>query len=231
MREQAWAILGTQFEAHVVQRLDRELGVLRPTAGDDALSEKLTGAFLRGHRKEPYAAQVNLRPTAPPKFLQGTGLYLNRNLADLLRRETPVRAGDPSCFTVIDVKATRRATAFHKTQVAFYVRVLEELLKEFSLAAPITVAIDPFGEIWRIPDNGTAEGDAWQVERFALAPYLRLVDEFCRDRLPSIAAKRVGPYLDETFFHLYFKCEQCSFLSHCVSGANAENSRLGLFSG
>ena len=29
VREQAWAILGTQFEERVVQRLDRELGVLR----------------------------------------------------------------------------------------------------------------------------------------------------------------------------------------------------------
>ena len=144
-------------------------------------------------------------------------MYLNRNLADLLRREdSRDRADDPSCFTVIDVKATRRATAFHKTQVAFYARVLEELLKELNLASPIAVTIDPFGEIWRIPDNGTAEGDTWQVERFALAPYLRLVDEFCRDGLPVIASKRVGPDLDETFFHLYFKCEQCSFLSYCV---------------
>lgn len=222
VREQAWAILGTQYEERVVRRLHREFGVLRPAAGDDALSEKLTGAFLRGLRSEPYAAQVNLKPHALPRFLEGTGLYLNRNLADLLRREAPTQPGGPSRFTVIDVKATRRATAFHKTQVAFYVRVLEELLKELRPALPALVQIDPFGEIWRIPDDGTAEGDAWQVERFALAPYLRLVDEFCREILPGIAARRVGPDIDETFFHLYFKCEQCSFLGHCAKSIAPE---------
>ena len=222
VREQAWAILGTEFEERVVRRLDREQGVLRPSAGNDALSERLTGAFLRGQRREPYAAQVNLKPSLPPRFLDGTGLYLNRNLADLLRREAQSVPGDPSRFTVIDVKATRRATAFHKTQVAFYVRVLEELLKELGRAGAVAAAIDPFGEIWRIPDNGTAEGDAWQMERFALAPYLRLVDEFCRDVLPAIAAKHVGRDIDETFFHLYFKCEQCNFLSHCAKSIAPE---------
>ena len=60
------------------------------------------------------------------------------------------------------------------------------------------------------------------MERFALAPYLRLVDEFCRELLPGIAARRVGPDIDETFFHLYFKCEQCSFLGHCAKSIAPE---------
>src|SRR3546814_5579803 len=72
--------------------LHREVGVLRPAAGNDALSERLTGAFLRGQCDERYAAQVNLRPNALPRFLEGTGLHLNRNLADLLRREPSARA-------------------------------------------------------------------------------------------------------------------------------------------
>ncbi|PDQ20096.1 hypothetical protein CN311_16000 [Mesorhizobium sanjuanii] len=125
-------------------------------------------------------------------------------------------------FTIIDVKATRRATAFHKTQVAFYVRILEELLRELELSAPTATQLDTSGEIWRIPDDGTAEGDAWQVERFALAPYLRLVDEFCNDVLPKIAAKRIGPSVDQTFFHLYFKCEQCEYLGHCFKSIGSE---------
>lgn len=69
VREQAWAILGTKYEERVVQRLHREIGVLQPSI-DDALSEKLTGAFLRGQRRETFAAQVNLRPRALPKFLE-----------------------------------------------------------------------------------------------------------------------------------------------------------------
>src|SRR5436305_1340014 len=99
VREQPWAILGTQYEERVVRRLHRELGVLRPALGDDTLSEKLTAAFLRGQRSETYAAQVNLRPHALPRFLEGTGLHLNRNIADLLRRDAATELGGPSRFT------------------------------------------------------------------------------------------------------------------------------------
>src|SRR3546814_10218136 len=111
----------------------------------------------------------------PYTTLFRSGLHLNRNLADLLRREPSARASEAASLTVIDVKATRRATAFHKTQVAFYVRVLEELLRELKLTSSEVTTINPFGEIWRIPDEGTAEGDDWQIEQFALAPYLRQI--------------------------------------------------------
>src|SRR3546814_3071989 len=57
--------------------------------------------------------------------------------------------------------------------------------------------------------------DVCSSDLFALSPYLRLVDEFCRESLPGIASKRVGSGIDETFFHVYFKCEQCHFLEHC----------------
>ncbi len=207
VRQASWAALGTAYETRVVQRLDRNEGVRRPSRPKDPLDEASTVAFLRGNLSVPYIAQANLTPRNPPRFLEGTGLSLNRNLPDLIRRSTPDESAR-SLFTIIDVKATRRAAAFHKTQVAFYVRVLEELLRELELSAPAAVQIDTFGEIWRIPDDGTAEGDAWQVEPFALGPYLRLVDEFCKDVLPKIAAKRIGPNFDQTFFHLYFKCEK-----------------------
>ncbi|MCA3757232.1 MAG: hypothetical protein IM669_06865 [Phenylobacterium sp.] len=209
VREQAWAILGQDFEERVVRRLQTTLGVLRPAPGDRAgLSERLATAFLKGVRPEPYAAQINLRTRRPPKFLEGTGLSLSRTFPDLIRLD---RSADRLTFTVIDIKATRHATPFHKTQVAFYVRVLEEFLREIGMAAELS----PMGEIWRIPDDGTGEGDGHQAEVFTLAPYLRLVDEFCRDVLPGIAAKQVRPGYDDTFFHIYFKCEQCSFLEHC----------------
>jgi hypothetical protein len=163
---------------------------------------------LRGRRDELYAAQVNLRPRQTPGFLRGSDIELRRVFPDLIRHQ---RTGERSRFTVADVKATRHATPFHKTQVAFYVRVLEAMLGELGQSAEI----DPTGEIWRIPDDGFAEGDAWFVESFALAPYLRLVDEFCAKQLPAISATRVDAVRDETFFHLYFKCEQCAFLDHC----------------
>jgi hypothetical protein len=222
VREQPWAILGNEFERRVIDRLHREVGVLRPSRGEYALAERLTGAFLRGQRTEPYAAQVNLKPSSAPHFLEGTGLHLNRNIADLLRWGPPAQTGEAASLTIIDVKATRRATAFHKTQVAFYVRILGELLKEIDPASRGSIGVSHFGEIWRIPDHGTAEGDEWQAERFSLSPYLRLVDEFCRDVLPGIAAKQVRHGTDETFFHVYFKCEQCSFLDHCLGAIAPE---------
>lgn len=208
VREQSWAILGQDFEERVVGALD---GVLRPAPGDRFLSERLTTAFLRGQRPEAFVAQANLMPARPPAMLRAAGVPLRRSFPDLIQRR--VEDG-VAVLTIIDVKATRRATPFHKTQVAFYARVLEQMLED--LAAAGQVRIDPFGEIWRIPDNGTAEGDRAQVERFGLKPYLRLVDDFCADQLPRIAGKRIGGGADETFFHLYFKCEQCDFLEHCI---------------
>lgn len=207
-REQAWAILGQDFEKRVVERLAEEQGVLVPAPGEFGLSERLGVAFLTGKRSEHFAAQINLKPRGIPRFLEGTGLGLARTYPDLVKHE--IKAGR-SHFTVIDIKATRRATPFHKTQVAFYVRVLEALLKELGASAEISTT----GEIWRIPDDGTAKGNRHFAEVFSLAPYLRLVDEFCGEILPGISQRQVGNGRDETFFHLYFKCEQCQFLEHC----------------
>lgn len=212
VREAPWAKLGNEFEDRVVRRLAAEASVLQPSPGDKVLSERLTLAFLRGERTETYAAQVNLKPARTPSFLQGTGLDLNRNIADLVRRT--ILPDGRAQFTVIDIKATRRATAFHKNQIAFYVRVLEERLAEIGLTRQ--VVLDRDGEVWRIPNDGTADEDRAQKEVFPLRPYLRQVDDFCRQKLPGIAKKGIGAGgFDQTFFHLYFKCEQCAFLEHC----------------
>lgn len=219
VRERPWAVLGNQFEERVVRRLGRQDKVLRPTIGDNALSEALSGAFLRGNRPETYAAQINLRPSGPVSFLRDTGLYLNRNLADLVRQVRSRARPEMFELTIIDVKATRRATAFHKTQVAFYARVLEALLREMGIG---DTEISRTGEIWRIRDDSSSDSDEWQVEEFALDPYLRLVDDFCANQLPEIAAKQVGAGVDRTFFHIYFKCEQCSFLEHCRSSIDED---------
>jgi hypothetical protein len=51
------------------------------------------------------------------------------------------------------------------------------------------------------------------------------VDDFCANLLPQIASRAVepgesAPRRDETFFHLYFKCEQCKFLEHCMAAVS-----------
>jgi hypothetical protein len=208
-REKPWAVLGVDYEDRVVRRLARETGVLRPSPGDpNGLSDEVAAVFLRGKGSAEYAAQLKLKPRCRPSFL-GDDLFLRRSFVDLIQRDL---SGDVPRFRVIDIKATRGARAFHKAQVAFYALLLEAVLSENGLAA----RIDPEGEIWRIPDDGDAESDDWQAEVFLLEPYRRLVRDFCAEILPGIAAKRVEQGRDETFFHVYFKCEQCSYLPHCM---------------
>ena len=214
VREQSWAILGFDYEERVLRSLDPRPGVLRPAPGEFGLLEAEAVDFLRGRTRFPYASQLNLRPRGALPLLRGTGVSLKRVFPDLVERKV---VDGRVVFQIIDVKATRRATPFHKTQVAFYARVLEALLAELRIDADI----DPVGYIWRIPDGGTAEGDAYHPEEFRLAPYLRLVDDFCTNLLPQIASRAVEPgegvpRRDDTFFHLYFKCEQCKFLEHCM---------------
>jgi hypothetical protein len=209
-REQPWATLGVDYEDRVVSRLARETIVLRPGASDEGLLERHAVAFLKGQGSAQFAAQVNLRPRSRPSFVGGDGdIQLRRSFADLIRRQVTV---DGPVFRVVDIKATRSARAFHKTQVAFYAVLLRTVLSELGQPG----SVDSQGEIWRIPDDGNAEGDTCDIEEFALAPYLRLVEDFCRTTLPTIASKVVAPGRDDTFFHVYFKCEQCAYLPHCI---------------
>lgn len=208
-REKTWAILGVNFENRVVGRLARARRVLRPAAHEDALDDALATSFLRGGGTADHAAQVNLRPRGPVSFLGGnTGIALRRTFADLIRRE--VVEGVPR-FTVVDIKATRSPRAFHKTQVAFYALLLKAVMQE----RDVTGEVSSRGEIWFIPPDGDAQGDAYAVESFELGPYVRLVEDFARSTLPGIAAREVSAGRNETFFHVYFKCEQCSYLDHC----------------
>ncbi|WP_209508103.1 hypothetical protein [Ruegeria sp. HKCCSP335] len=210
VREQLWADLGIDFENRVVDALSdtAQQSVLRPGKSDKFLSENLTIAFLKGLRPEKFATQLNLRPKSDPFELLDTGLELRRTFPDLVRVD---RSKEVPVFTVIDIKATRHATAFHKAQVAYYVRILEAAISELDISAEM----DKEGEVWRIADNGSAEGAEYQTDRFNLSPYLRMVDDFLANTIKSIFAKRVNAAEDQTFFHIYFKCEQCKFLEHC----------------
>ncbi|AWV19813.1 hypothetical protein A3862_29675 (plasmid) [Methylobacterium sp. XJLW] len=210
VRSQSWADLGVDYEDRVVARLQREEGVLRPPSGQDRLGEAESVAFLRGAIPLPYAAQLTLRPRrARPTFLASDSpVGLRASYPDLVAMD---RSGDVPVLRVIDVKATRNPRPFHKAQVAYYARILESVLSD--LAGRARIASE--GEIWHMPDDAPTGGDDWTISRFPLAPFLRLVDEFCGDTLPTIARKTVAAGRDETFFHLYFKCEQCEYLGHC----------------
>ena len=207
-REQLWAKLGDAYEERIVAALAPN--VLLPFPGRNILTEEQTRAFLSGARGHLYAAQLNLRPQSTPALLAGSGLTVRQTKPDLVAVD---RRGPRPVFKVIDIKATRKATAFHKAQVAFYVLMLRSMLEDLKIDG----VLDPMGEIWRIPDHGTAEGAEYQIETFALDPYLRMVGKFCGEQLGPIAATPVEPGRngDKTFFHIYFKCEQCAYLPHC----------------
>ncbi len=215
-REKSWAVLGIDYENRVVGKLARERRVLLKRASDDALSDSLTNSFLRGEGTADYAAQVDLRPRGRPPFLAGApDISLRRTFADLIHRE---EVDGRRRFTVIDIKATRSARSFHKTQVAYYALLLKAILAERGIEGEVA----PRGEIWRISDDGSADGEDHHSDRFDLAPYVRLVEEFVARTLPAIAAKEVSPRRDATFFHVYFKCEQCSYLTHCLREVSRE---------
>lgn len=216
-KEKLWAVLGDDYEARVVEKLGGS--VLLPASGRKILSQEQSRAFLAGTRPQRYAAQMNLRPVSTPPMLVGSGVDVRQTSPDLIE----IAAIDGRrVFKVIDIKATRRSTAFHKTQVAFYVRMLEQVLRE----AGIEASMDPKGEIWHVPKNGTAEGDDHDVADFDLEPYLRMVDKFCSEQVPAIVQIPVGPRPidDRTFFHVYFKCEQCDYLPHCSGSISAARS-------
>jgi hypothetical protein len=207
IREHAWSGLGADFEAGIVASLGKDAAL--PAPGERTISERVALSFLRGERLERYVHQIDLKPRTRPALLSRVpDVEIRRTFADLVRVD---RNGPVPSFTVIDIKAARRATGFHKAQVAFYVRLLEARLRELGLPA----SLDDSGEIWRMPDSDASTA-RYEAERFALAPYLRMVDAFCNDDLPGISGKRVEPGVDETFFHLYFKCEQCDYLEHCL---------------
>lgn len=208
-REESWAVLGVEFEDRVVSHLARSTRVLRPRVAKEGLLERQAIAFLRGEGSAEYAAQVNLKPRRAEEILgPDSDLNLRHSFADLIRRDL---SGPTPVFTVIDIKATRAARPFHKAQVAYYVRLLQAVLKE--IGAPGVVSSS--GEIWHIAEGGDASGHAHDVDEFLLAPYLRQVDDFCRNTLPVVASRTVSKAVDDTFFHVYFKCEQCAYLPHC----------------
>ena len=61
----AWALEGIRFEGRVVEAVERSAvaGVLRPRAGEQALSGAASLAFLRRTTAETWASQLLLEPT------------------------------------------------------------------------------------------------------------------------------------------------------------------------
>ena len=205
-----WAALGTEFERRIVSRLARFQRVLRPAPTDEYLTQAQSKAFLEGDRSETLAHQVVVDPcaTLSMRLKLPRKVTIRRCYVDLLREE---RDSDSRWLVPIDIKATQHATPFHKAQVAFYGLMLESLLAEWQVDSRIS----PVAEIWCLPDGSSGEEGEYRVEAFKLEPYTRLVTDFFANHVPEFARRTVTRGRDDTFFHLYFKCEQCEYLRHC----------------
>lgn len=206
----AWALEGNKFEERVLARLSSEQPLLGPGANEDRLGQAETIAFLRGQTTQNVATQLGLEQG--PSFRSALGLpdqlQINRSYTDIVFRES---RPEGIVFRIVDIKATRTSTSFHKAQVAFYALLLRGMLADLGIDA----VVDDTGAVWHIrAGSGVAEGLV-EPAVFQLKPYLRLVEEFMKRDAPRIAKRKVLANFDDTFFHIYFKCEQCDYLAHC----------------
>lgn len=214
----SWALQGDQFEKLVLEHLSKEQMLLAPAANQDRLGQAETIAFLKGQTKADVATQLALEsgPALRTLLSLPDEVLINRSYPDLVFREA---RSEGVVFRIVDIKATRASTPFHKAQVAFYARLLQGMIADLKIDA----TVDPNGAIWLIRNGSYIEQGLTQTSSFPLKPYLRLVDEFLRRQVPRIAGKKVAANFDETFFHIYFKCEQCDYLGHCRGAVERSN--------
>ena len=144
----AWASLGNEFETAIVQKLIATGQALSLAPGEDKLSQARTEAFLRGSLPHNYAPQATLdaHRTASTALPLPDGISLRRSFPDLIRVD---RSVEPPVFSIIDIKGTQSARAFHKAQVAFYAELLEKLLVDLRVPGVISSQ----GEIWCIKEG------------------------------------------------------------------------------
>lgn len=142
---------------------------------------------------------------------------------DIIKREvTQERGRSVITITVIDVKATGKAMLFHRAQVAFYTLLVEGLIRYWTRRGiidkrKVLVRVSNVGSIWHMDDNANAVEDGTYLEDdFRLQAYQYMVKEFMTNELLEFPKRMVSEHRDTTNFHVYFKCEQCDYLPHCI---------------
>jgi len=206
-----WAEFGNDFERRLVSELAKSESVFRPFPGETCLSQKQSESFISGRTPHQYAYQFVMEETPQLRALLRLpdSVRVNRSIADLLR-VLRTDSGEFE-FTVIDIKASQVPTIFHRAQVAFYALMLSAWIKNLGLHAHVSEV----GEIWHLMPGSDSVSTGVNKDPFPLRAYEHLVLDFFQNRLREIISQRVGPGIDETFFHIYFKCEQCEYVEHC----------------
>lgn len=207
-----WARFGRDYEDQVLARLRGEgRKTLEPAPGSDALSPNQTAAFCRGEYGAVVAYQLLLESSEAARNrlgLQKVPVEFKRGKADLVLLR--MVDGKP-VLRIVDIKSTREALPFHKTQVAWYSILLGGMLTQ----AGIDATVDSVGEIWHLPLTTNPEPGEYVPSEFRLGSYESIIEDWAHHELRTAARKRVTRGVDETSFHVYFKCEQCKFSAHC----------------
>lgn len=208
----AWLQIGHEYEHEVVAALRREnrRAFLGPSTGDQVLPETLALGFLRRTRPETIAYQMRIRSS---KWLAQTldlseEVIVKEGRPDLVLVES--EGGGPPIFRIVDVKAAQVPTLFHRAQIAFYSLLLRGWLQDGRLDGRVS----EYGEIWHLPPGHSAGRPV--KAPFPLRGYEELVIDFFRRNARKLAQKTINASRDETSFHIYFKCEACSYLPYCA---------------
>ena len=222
-KESAWAAFVKDFEAGIIDGLVRRdpANVLRPSEPDGALSLDEAYAFLRRKSLAEFACQFPAWPTESltRELRLPPNVTIRGGRADVL---IALPVGRP-VFRLVDIKATQHATLFHKAQVAHYALAIRAMIAEAGIGAEL----DDEAEIWHI-DPSAAEG--YRRAPFKVRAYEEAVRDFFHRVVPNMSQRRVDAASDDTFFHVYFKCEQCQFIAHCERriGANVSAEQRDL---
>ncbi|WP_437723734.1 hypothetical protein [Sorangium sp. So ce861] len=206
-----WADFGREYEGEVVSAYAKVSGVrlLAPPSGESDLGERMSLEFLQGSTGTTAAYQLVLTGTSALRRdlgLEGMDIEFRRGIVDLLLAQ---QVGGRRVLRLVDIKSTHAALPFHKMQLAWYGWMLRGVLEQNAVDA----SVDVIGEIWHRSAGVPAE--PWKVSAFPLRSYEAVIQDFARRELREAVARTVHPERDDTRFHIYFKCEQCSYLLHC----------------
>ncbi|WP_395857066.1 PD-(D/E)XK nuclease family protein [Cystobacter fuscus] len=214
---------GKDFEREVIRHYRQHPGVavLEPPSGENALDENASASFLRGANLHTAAHQLLLSETKALRRrlgLEDFDVRLSRGIVDLLlaRVENGQRR-----LRIVDIKATDVALPFHKVQVAWYAWMLRGVLE----SSGVNAVVDDIAAIWHRPPTPRADGRPWEEAPFLLRNYEPLILDWVQHELRQAVTRRVERGHDDTRFHIYFKCEQCQFLTHCQKTISDEKPR------
>ncbi|HEU4558256.1 MAG TPA: hypothetical protein VFS20_10415, partial [Longimicrobium sp.] len=210
------AAAGRRFERKKIAALVRRFGagaVLTggTTPGGDAraLPAERVLEVLRDPGPVQFLVQPHLWLPDPEAFAARHGLHASLVAfapahPDLVRigrgRDGRLRLG------VIDVKWSRERAVHHFAQVAFYVLLLEEIVRAHGIDAEVDTR---WGWVWNRGSRAP--------RRFALAAYRHHVERFLREDLPRVAQQEPA----EAPWHLSPACAGCGFFNHCRAQADA----------